>query len=290
MKNISKIIIIFIAIIGLVAISINISSAKNKHNKKPNKINIAKLPTATNTPAPKISQEPVKLAATSTASKPADILNLTNWKLTLPTGSSGHPTEILQPQLATFTIDPWFVINSQKDAVLFRAPVNGVTTSGSKYPRSELREMTNNGKTNASWSSTSGKHTMFYEAAVTAVPQVKRHVVVGQIHDASDDIMVIRLELPKLYVNVDGKNIKVLDENYTAGKKFTIKFVSENGQTKVYYNNQTDPIYILSKSFSGAYFKVGAYTQSNCSKEGVLNCNNNDYGEVAVYQVNITHE
>jgi hypothetical protein len=38
--------------------------------------------------------------------------------------------------------------------VTFTAPVNGTTTSGSKYPRSELREMTNNGLSNASWSAT----------------------------------------------------------------------------------------------------------------------------------------
>ncbi len=44
------------------------------------------------------------------------------------------------------------------DGVQFRAPVDGVTTSGSSYPRSELREMTDSGSSEASWSSTSGTH------------------------------------------------------------------------------------------------------------------------------------
>src|SRR5690242_20198680 len=42
----------------------------------------------------------------ATALVPAQVLNLTNWKITLPIGSSGNPTEIKQPQLATYQIDP----------------------------------------------------------------------------------------------------------------------------------------------------------------------------------------
>ena len=172
----------------------------------------------------------------------------------------------------------------------FRAPVNGVTTGGSKYPRSELREMSNNGMVNASWSSGSGIHTMSIDQAFTAVPQTKKHVVAGQIHDADDDVIVIRLEYPNLYVNVDGKNAYTLDSNYTLGKRFTVRFVVNGGQTEVYYNNGKDPLYTLDKNYSGAYFKVGAYTQSNCSKEGSSLCNDNNFGEVIVYQAIVTHQ
>ena len=82
---------------------------------------------------------------------PSQVLNLANWKITIPTITSGNAAEIKQPELATYNISPWFVVVSEGNAVRFRAAVNGSTTSGSEYPRSELREMVDNGKTNAAW-------------------------------------------------------------------------------------------------------------------------------------------
>ncbi len=246
----------------------------------PKKSLISKLFTATITPTPQ--------AKVDNSLFPSQILDLTNWKLTIPDGSSEDPTEIKQPVLEKYKLDPWFVV--QDGAVRFRAPVNAVTTSGSNYPRSELREMKDSGKTNASWSSTSGTHTMTIDEAILAVPKTKKHVVAGQIHDADDDIVVIRLEFPKLYVNVDGKNVFTLDSNYTLGKKFNVKFVVNNGQNQIFYNGSTDPVYTFTKDYSGAYFKAGAYTQSNCSKEASSDCNSNNYGEVIINQLKVTHE
>jgi hypothetical protein len=251
------------------------------------------LPTDTPTPLPTTTPIPNKNATSSaiTSLYPSQVLNLTNWKQTLPIGSSEKPTEVKQPVLATYKLDPWFVVQPGIRAVRFRAPVNAPTTSGSNYPRSELREMTNNGRTNAAWSSTTGTHTMILDQAITAVPTTKRHVVAGQIHDSEDDIIVIRLEYPKLYVNVDGDNVITLDENYTLGKRFTIKFVAHNGKTDVYYNNSKTPSYTLSKDYTGAYFKSGAYTQSNCEREkSVSLCTNQNYGEVLIYNLTVTHQ
>src|ERR1700754_4217801 len=77
---------------------------------------------------------------------PAAVLDLTTWKITLPTGASGSPTEVKQPALDSFQVAPWFTTADSCRAVQFRAPVNGVTTSGSSYPRSELREIADNGR------------------------------------------------------------------------------------------------------------------------------------------------
>ena len=215
--------------------------------------------------------------------------SLNNWKLTLPIGDSEDPKEVTQPELASFRLDPWFVVN--QGTLRFRAAVNGVTTGGSSYPRSELREMTDEGKAKASWSSTSGSHVMYLDEAITAVPQVKKHVVAGQIHDDDDDVIVIRLEYPTLYVNVDGKNKYTLDENYSLGKRFSVKFEVAGGETKVFYNSSPDPVYALNKDYSGAYFKAGAYTQSNCGKEEASAlCNESNYGEVVIYQLVVTHQ
>lgn len=219
-------------------------------------------------------------------SYPADVLNLTNWKVTLPTGSSGSPTEIKQPALDTYTIDPYFKATSSCDGVQFQAPVNGVTTSGSSYPRSELREMANNGSSNASWSSNSGTHTLVIEQAITALPNTKPHVVAGQIHDSSDDVTVFRLEGSSLYVtNGNTTHHKLITSSYVLGTRFQAKFVVSGGQIKAYYNGLLQTT--LSKSFSGGYFKAGAYTQANCSNSSP--CSSTNYGQVIIYSVTVTH-
>ena len=120
---------------------------------------------------------------------PSQVLDLNNWKVTLPIGSSEKPKEIKQPEIVTYSINPWFMVAPEGTAVIFRAAVNGVTTSGSDYPRSELREMTANGRANAEWSSSKGTHTMFLDQAITAVPKIKRHVVAGQIHDDNKEAL-----------------------------------------------------------------------------------------------------
>jgi hypothetical protein len=217
---------------------------------------------------------------------PADVLNLTNWKITLPTGPSESPTEVKQPALDSFTVDPWFKPTAACDAVQFRSPVNGVTTGGSSYPRSELREMANNGTSNASWSSTSGTHTLVVNEAFTTLPATKPHLVGAQIHDSSDDVTVFRLEGSSLYItNGDTTHHKLVTSNYVLGTRFEAKFVVSGGQIRAYYNGTLQTT--ISKSFSGGYFKAGAYTQANCSNSSP--CSNSNYGQVLIYSVSVTH-
>ncbi|MEU1811778.1 polysaccharide lyase family 7 protein [Micromonospora sp. WMMD1076] len=217
---------------------------------------------------------------------PADVLNLTNWKITLPTGSSGSPTEIKQPALASYQNSPYFVTANSCTAVQFRAPVNGVTTSGSSYPRSELREMANNGTSNASWSSTSGTHTLVVDLAFVTLPSTKPHLVGAQIHDASDDVTVFRLEGSSLYItNGDTTHHKLVTSSYQLGTRFQAKFVVSGGQIKAYYNGTLQTT--ISKSFSGGYFKTGAYTQANCGNSSP--CSSSNYGQTLLYGVTVTH-
>lgn len=240
---------------------------------------------------------PSRAVAQGSCTLPAQILNLTNWKITIPNGPFRDATEITQPQLATHT-DQHFKVNATCDGVVFRAPTDGSTTSGSTYPRSELREMTNNGTTEAAWSNTSGKHTLFIDQAITTVPQLKQHVVAGQIHDGND-VIVIRLEYPKLFIDIGGTAGPTLDPNYTLGKQFTVQFVAENGKIDIYYNGSTTSSYTLTRSISNAYFKAGAYTQSNCCTESGqardcgattgASCGPSNYGEVVIYKVLVDH-
>ncbi|WP_410813905.1 polysaccharide lyase family 7 protein [Micromonospora sp. 067-2] len=219
-------------------------------------------------------------------SVPADVLNLTNWKVTLPTGASESPTEIKQPALDSFQVSPWFTTASNCQAVQFRAAVNGVTTSGSGYPRSELREMANNGSSNASWSSTSGTHTLVVDEAFTTLPSTKPQLVGAQIHDSEDDVTVFRLEGSSLYItNGDTTHHKLVTSNYQLGTRFQAKFVVSGGQIKAYYNNVLQTT--ITKSFSGAYFKAGAYTQANCSNSSP--CSSSNYGQTLIYGLSLSH-
>ena len=287
-----KILFVFL-VLFFILIVYSVSSKIN--NKETKQTKLQEEPTASKTHVTVVNTNPTVMPVSSIppakVTYPSQILNLTNWKITLPTGAQKDATEMEQPELNTYNIDPWFIVVPGGNGVRFRAAVNGATTGGSDYSRSELREMTNNGITKASWSSRKGTHTMFLDQAITAVPKIKRHIIAGQIHDANKDIIAIRLDYPILHIRVDGKNLHTLDPSYVLGKRFTIKFVVGDGQTKVYYNNSLDPVYTLNKKYSDAYFKTGVYTQSNCSREGSSSiCNDNNYGEVIVYQATVAHQ
>lgn len=260
---------------------------------------VTQAPTSTSAPVPTGQTNPTAVPTNipGGATLPSQIIDLTNWKITVPIGAS-KPTEILPPAILSYKLDPWFIVAPGQNAVRFRAPVNSPsTTTNSSYPRSELREM--KGTALASWSPTSGTHTLEIEQAVTAIPKYKKHVVVGQIHDSGDDVTVFRLEgdtsgKNTLYVTKgDDTHYAVAATDYVLGTKFTVKFVVAGGQIKAYYNNVLKAT--IPHTNSGNYFKAGMYTQSNCIREkeyggSDADCNSNNYGEAIVYRTVVTHQ
>ena len=217
---------------------------------------------------------------------PAGVVNLTNWKLTLPVAKAGSSKaqEILQPQLANYAISPYFTVNGSGDGIVFQAQAGGATTSGSGYPRSELREMTGNGAQEASWSTTSGTSTMTLRAAITHLTTVKPQVTVAQVHDSSDDVLVVRLDGPHhLYAEHNGKDYGDLDNNYSLGTPFAVQFVASGGHIRISYNGVPKVDYPISSS--GDYFKAGCYTQSNTSKGDAPTA----YAEVVIYRLEVAH-
>ncbi|MGW7517924.1 polysaccharide lyase family 7 protein [Streptomyces sp. NPDC054796] len=234
---------------------------------------------------------PLVTGGTATAAAPCDYpaqqLDLTDWKVTLPTGSSGSPTEIKQPSLATYASAPWFMVNSACTGVQFRSAVNGVTTSGSSYPRSELREMTDGGTENASWSATSGTHTMTFREAFNKLPNDKPHLVGAQIHDGDDDVTVFRLEGTSLYITKgDDTHHKLVTSDYKLHTTYEGKFVVSGGKIMVYYNGVLQTT--ISHTASGNYFKAGAYTQANCGNSSP--CSSSNYGQTSIYKLQVTHD
>lgn len=226
------------------------------------------------------------------AQYPAQVLNLTNWKITIPfdgSDSDSNADEIKQPALSTYKDPNYFFVSPAGNSVIFRAHAGGATTSGSGYPRSELRERINNGTADAAWSAGSGKHTMLIDQKVNKLPVVKPHLVVGQIHGGSDDLTVFRLEGTKLFIDINGSDGPVLTNNYQLGTRFTVKFEVENNKVKYYYNGNLVP-FTLNTNVSGAYFKAGAYTQSSCQGAKKVPGESCDaYGEVEIFDVQVTH-
>jgi poly(beta-D-mannuronate) lyase len=216
--------------------------------------------------------------------RPASLLDLSGWLLTLPvdTEHAGQPDEIEQPELATFVDPLHFFVNKEKDGVVFRAPCGGKTTKGSKFPRSELREFERAEITRAAWN-TDGQaiHALRMRVAITKTPTVKKHVVCAQIHDANDDLMMIRLEGTKLFVERNQVGDVMLDRDYELGTPFDLLIQSGDGHVKVWHDGELKMDWQVSRS--GCYFKAGCYTQSNPSKGDAAD----NFGEVVIYQLKL---
>jgi hypothetical protein len=226
-------------------------------------------------PAPPAPASPVR------GRYPGEVLDLSNWYLTLPTGEERDPDDIYQPRLTTY-LGSHFYPNSTGDGVVFTANAGGVTTSGSSYPRSELREMTGDRK--AGWSNRSGTHTLCVRQAITRLPQVRPHLVAAQIHDADDDVMLVRLEGGRLLVEYeDGDREVVIDPAYRLGTPYDLRIVAAASRVQVYYNGRLGAE--IPESGSGWYFKAGSYLQSNPDKGDDPDA----VGEVVIYSLQVTH-
>lgn len=226
------------------------------------------------------------IAASLAEEPPAKLLDLSNWRLTLPVDTElpGTPDEIAQPQLSTFVHADYFYRDDTRKAVVFRAHCGGRTTKGSGFPRSELREMTSDGTRRAAWSTEDQTlHTMTARIAITATPLKKPHVVCAQIHDADDDLMMIRLEGTKLFVERNSFGDVSLTRNYQLGTPFDLKILAGGGEVMVWFDGELKMRWPVAKS--GCYFKAGCYTQSNASKGDEPSA----FGEVVLYALKVEH-
>jgi hypothetical protein len=230
--------------------------------------------------------------------KPSEILNLTNWKITIPfdvNGKDGEQSdvaaEVKHPSFANYTLADYYYTNAANDGVVFKAHAGGAHTKGSGFPRCELRELVENGKKSAKWQSGEGRHTMEIDQAITHLPTHKKHVVAGQIHSTGDfdDVITCRLEDKKLLLSHNGSKGTVLSAKYVLGTRFKVKFVVENNEIKTYYNGELVETYPL--QFPDAYFKAGCYTQSaSWGKNNNHNAEAAEYGEVVIYGLSVSHE
>jgi Ca2+-binding RTX toxin-like protein len=231
---------------------------------------------------------------------PSGNFDLSNWKLTLPVDASGSMsgTAVEVKSLTGYENSKYFYTGSD-GAMVFYAPVEGATTSGSSYARSELREM--NGADRAAWNLSTGGF-MSATLEVDAAPNREGaggRIIVGQIHGQDDELVRLYWENGKLYfandhagssnvetkfyfVNASGQQPSVsLDERFS----YTINAKGSDLEVTVFADGQ---IYKSVSKINSTwqsdtfYFKAGAYLGAN-------ETNGSGYGQTSFYALNFNH-
>src|SRR5690606_20503575 len=146
--------------------------------------------------------------------------------------------DISASQLASGYIrDPYIVPNSGKTGVKMRVYCDGArTSSNTKYPRPEFRELKSDGKTKASWSATSGTHIMEWEGYIRHQTAQKPEIVFGQIHDGDADTFQLRWENGKLVATVRGDEVATVATGLTTSSLIRAKVEVNGGQLRFYYD------------------------------------------------------
>lgn len=216
----------------------------------------------------------------------SDVFSLKIWKLTIPLDDDGDekPDEISTEDLRYFEDPDFFFLSKTKDSIVFRAKCGAPTTTNSSYPRCELREMTEGGEEKASWGTNDGMvHNMTFTAAIHRVPEKKPHVVCAQIHDEEDDLLMVRLEGEKLFLERNDLEPIYLSKDYELGTFFTLMIIADNGRIRALYEDEVIMEWPIKRD--GLYFKAGCYTQSNVKKGD----DPDDFAEVEIQALYVTH-
>ncbi|MBB3017782.1 Ca2+-binding RTX toxin-like protein [Microvirga lupini] len=196
--------------------------------------------------------------------------------------------------------DPEYFYMGSDGAMVFKAPVQGATTTGSRYARSELREMS--GSERAAWTVMQGgfmKATLKIDQAPSLFNGTKGRVVVGQVHGQDDELVRLYWEKGTLYFVNDiagatGQETKFAltskigsKPNVTLNERFTytIDVTADRVKVTVLADGQT---YMASDKVNQAwradafYFKAGTYL-------GVNETQGTGYGQTSFYELKFSH-
>ena len=208
---------------------------------------------------------------------PSGNFDLSHWYLGLPVDSAGG-TNGYSASISTATLlggyeHPDYFYTDTDGSMVFWAPVTGVTTPGSCYPRSELRELISPPSTDINWSAY-GIHILTAQCKVTQVPS-NGEIIIGQIHSKTGEARpLVKLQyingaiearikesptaqpdLCSLYSTSGLNNII----NYTIHMEDGLVTVTVNGISQSMDVFASDPDW-ANQEF---YFKAGSYCQDN---------------------------
>jgi len=228
---------------------------------------------------------------------PGGNFNLTNYYLGLPVdssgGTNGDSASISASQLVSGYTTNYFYTGPD-GAMTFWAFCLGATTSGSSFPRSELREQISSGSNSSNWVAY-GTHILNAQCKVTQVPSTGK-VIIGQIHGYTGSA----LPLVKLQYNngtLEGL-IKTNADNDLTDKKYTFGTVGlsnlityqikvVDGLVSLAMNGSTQSLNVFVSDPHWAtntlYFKAGSYCQDNTAT------NTDEGARIAFYSLSRSH-
>lgn len=203
------------------------------------------------------------------------MLDLSTWNLTIP--QRGPAATISTAKLGRDYQSPYF--RRSADGVEIWVPVNGAYTSGSEFPRTELRETKPDGRL-VTWRYPLAENLMVATLRVEAVPSSRR-MVIGQIHSNGSGsaealplvklVYQLRLDKARVQALVRDRPDDITTRTYTVydgiplGDTFTYRLgVSSSGVLSVQVEDgkvsqQLDTQW----AYQGLYFKAGLYLQDN---------------------------
>jgi hypothetical protein len=232
---------------------------------------------------------------------PSGNFDLSNWKIGLPIDGAGSFTGTSREVKSLSGYEhPKYFYTAGNGAMTFTAPVEGATTKGSKFARSELREM--NGSERAAWSLAKGgimSAILEIDHAPTKFNGTPGRIVVGQIHGQDDELIRLNWDNGKLYfvndqagpndsetkfyfLNAGGKQPHVsLNErfSYTISAKADQLVVTIKADGQTYKSISKINSVWQSDAF---YFKAGTYL-------GVNETQGAGYGQTSFYALSISH-
>jgi hypothetical protein len=201
---------------------------------------------------------------------PAEVLNFGSsggyWNLGIGY-PSGHVDKSYSSLTGGFSEAPYVYVTEDGLWVHLQVPMNGGrTSSNTKYPRTEFRELESDGNTKASWSGSSGTHVLSGITRVTHFAPDKQEMVVAQMHDGSDDTLQIRAEGSTWVASINGSVHSTELGTFSLGTAVAWEIRMNDGQLTIRINGSTritaNPGY-----GSGQYFKVGCYAQQNSTDQ-----------------------
>jgi len=246
------------------------------------------------------------------ASPPGELFDLTHFVLQLPTCTapkcSNSIDQISQPELKSYT-SAYFFTDPDTNAMTFWCPIDGKHTSGSNYPRSELRENQNlswNNDGKGDWTFI-GYHQLNVTLKVLEEPTTKT-ITIGQAHGAAigstsisgscSIISEFEWDNGKLVNHMRGAQSgdtcssvsQTLGGTYTVGESFSYSIVVNNKDVSIWTTKGgwSKPYTYSWWNTSGPntywlYFKAGDYVQDSGSSSTVG-------GKIAITAITTSHQ
>lgn len=226
--------------------------------------------------------------------------SFSDWTLALPVDSNGNKTGAASniERLPIYQGSEYF--RPMDDALIFRAMVDGATTKGTKYARSELRELTD-GKL-AAWNLKQGgtmTATLKIDEAPTYFDGTTGKFVIGQIHGKDDELVRLYWDNGSVYFKNDQAESSNREMTFdllaadgtkasiSAGEVFSYKIdaVGNSLQVSVFADGQ---VYSSTTAINTIwqpdklYFKAGVYL-------GVNETQGSGAGQATFYALDFGH-